>query len=121
MDFGGNLEYFRTSFVDSDPTDSNKRKLVDESCEMLCLKENCFDELKSGHQFRMFNGDGGKRFLGVVLDDTGIGRFKQEVKKLNREINVYVFSLDESAREDEFADVIDLVSLKPIPEAILNV
>lgn len=117
---GGNLKYFRTSFVESEPTDRNKKRLVDESCEMLCLKEDCFDELESGQQFKIFtNGQG--RFLGIVFDDAGIEPFKQKVRELDREINVYVFSLDESAREEEFEDIIELVNLKPIPEAILNV
>jgi len=36
-----NLKYYKTDFVDGKPTDSNKKKLVDKSTEMLCLKENC--------------------------------------------------------------------------------
>jgi len=47
--------------------------------------------------------------------------FKKEIKKLKKKFVVYVFSLDESAREEEFEDVADLVELKPIPAVILNV
>ena len=47
--------------------------------------------------------------------------FKKEAKRLNKKIIVYIFSLDESAREEEFEDIKSLVQLKPIPTAILSV
>lgn len=48
----GNLKYFRTDFVDANPSDKNKRKMVAKLTEMLCLKEECFDEVKEGHKFK---------------------------------------------------------------------
>jgi adenine-specific DNA-methyltransferase len=117
---GGNLRYFQTDFVDGEPTDANKKKLVDKSTEMLCLKEDCFEEVKRGQDFRTFTNRHGKN-LGIVYDDDGIEPFKREVIRQNREFVVYVFSLDESAREEEFEDVQNLVKLKPIPAVILNV
>jgi len=116
----GNLKYFRTDFVDAEPTDRNKKKLVDKSTEMLCLKEECFNEIKKGHEFRIFKNNQ-KKHLGIVFDDEGINEFKKEVMRMNTKIIVYVFSLDDSAREEEFADISDLVELKPIPAVILNV
>ena len=117
---GGNLKYFKTDFVDAEPTDVNKKKMVNKSTEMLCLKEDCFDELKKGQDFKIFTNSQGKH-LGIVYDDDGIDLFKKEIKKLNQKFIVYVFSLDESAREEEFEDVEKLVELKPIPAVILNV
>jgi len=116
----GNLKYFKTDFVDAQPTDRNKRKLVDKSTEMLCLKEDCFDVVMKSHEFKIFTDSQGKN-LGIIYDDDGIEPFKKEVKKLKKKFVVYVFSLDESAREEEFEDVADLVELKPIPAVILNV
>lgn len=117
---GGNLKYFKTDFVDAEPTDKNKEKLVDKSTEMLCLKEDCFDELDKGQAFRIFTNSQNK-LLGIIYDDDGIVQFKKEVKKMNKKFIVYVFSLDESAREEEFEDIKDLVELRPIPAVILNV
>ena len=114
------LRYFRTDFVDANPTDANKKKLVDRSTAMLCLKEYCFSEMKKGHNYRIFTDNNGKLF-GIVYDDEGIEAIKNEVKKMKRAIVIYVFSLDDSAREEEFDDVEDLVELKPIPAVILNV
>lgn len=117
---GGNLKYFKTAFVDAKPTDRNKKKLVDKSTEMLCLKEDCFDKVKKGKDFRIFKNNQNK-YLGIIYDDDGIESFKKEAKKMKKKFVVYVFSLDESAREEEFEDMADMVQLKPIPAVILNV
>lgn len=115
-----NLKYFRTDFVDAESTDRNKKKLVDKSTEMICLKEDCFIEVSKGNDFKIFKNSYDK-YLGIIYDDDGIEPFKKEAKKLGKKFIVYVFSLDESAREDEFEDISDLVDLRPIPEVILNV
>lgn len=116
----GNLKYFKTTFVEGESTDQNKKKLVDQSTEMLCLKEDCFEEIMSKKFFKIFKNHH-DHYLGIIYDDDGIEQYKKEIKKLNKKISTYVFSLDESAREEEFEDVAKLVSLKPIPEVILNV
>lgn len=114
------VKYFKTEFVDAEPTDRNKRKMVDKSTEMLCLKEDCFEEVKAGKEYKIFKNPQDK-YLGIIYDDDGIEPFKKEVKKLKTQFSVYVFSLDESAREEEFEDVAESVELKPIPAVILNV
>jgi len=115
-----NLKYYITDFVDAKTTDKNKKSLVDKSTEMLCLKEDCFGKVKAGQQYALFKNTGNK-YLGIVYDDDGIDSFKKEVRKLNIKTVVYVFSLDDSAREEEFSDIEKLVELKPIPAVILNV
>lgn len=117
---GGNLRYFKTDFVEAKQTDKNKKKLVDKSTEMLCLKEDCFDVVKKGQNFKIFTNHQGKN-LGIIYDDTGIEPFKKEVQKLGKKVSTYIFSLDDSAREEEFEDIKKLVDLKPIPAVILNV
>lgn len=115
-----NLKYFTTDFVNAAPTDRNKKRLVDKSTEMLCLKEDCFEEVKRTRDCGIFKNNEGKH-LGIVYDDDGIELFKKEAKKINKKLVVYVFSLDDSAREEEFEDIAKLVELKPIPAVILNV
>jgi len=115
-----NLRYFKTVFVDAEPTDQNKKKLVDKSTEMLCLKEDCFNEIKTTKSYGIFTNNQEKH-LGIIYDDDGIIPFRKEAKKIGKKFIVYVFSLDDSAREEEFEDIRDLVELKPIPAVILNV
>lgn len=115
-----NLRYFKTNFIDAKTTDKNKKNLIDKSTEMLCLKEDCFDLVKKGPEFKILKNNQNK-YLGIVYDDAGIEPFKEQMKKLNTKAVVYIFSLDDSAREEEFEDIESLVELRPIPTAILNV
>lgn len=118
--FPSNLRYFKTAFVDALETDSNKLKLVKNSTEMICLKENCFELIKNSKCYKIYTNKVNK-YLGIIYDDAGIMDYKTEIKNMNIKTNTYVFSLDDSAREEEFGDIINLVELKPIPEVILNV
>jgi adenine-specific DNA-methyltransferase len=114
-----NLKYFVTEFVDGAETDQNKRKLVEKTTEMLCLKEDCFIDIVLKKQFKIFKNNDSKH-LGIIFDVDGIEDFKKELLKINSKIDLYIFSLDESVHEDEFKNVLDLVNLKAIPETILN-
>ncbi len=115
-----NLKYFKTDFVGAESTDKNKKKIVDKSTEMLCLKEDCFDLIRTGNYFKVFKNYKDEH-LGIVYEDDGVEGLKKEIKKINKKFNVYVFSLDNSARDEEFEDVEELVELKAIPASILNV
>ncbi|MCC7572049.1 MAG: site-specific DNA-methyltransferase [Candidatus Methanofastidiosum sp.] len=122
MDITGiksNIKYFKTDFVDSDPTDENKKKLVDKSTEILCLKEDCFNNIKSDTYYKIFKNSRDK-YLGIVFDDEGIEPIKNEIINISKMFVLYVFSLDNSAREEEFQDISNIVEIKPIPIGILN-
>ncbi|MEM2159733.1 MAG: site-specific DNA-methyltransferase [Candidatus Nitrosotenuis sp.] len=119
LGLGGNLKYFKTDFVDGEPTDTNKKKLVEQSTEMLCLKEDCFDLVVAGDQFKIFKNPQ-DQYLGIIYYYNGIEPFKNQILKLNKKINTYVFSLSGVVDEEEFDDVEHLVNLKPIPIPILN-
>lgn len=116
----GVLRYYVTDFVDAEPTDINKKFLVDRSTDILCLKEDCFENVKEGNSYKIFKGSN-ERLLCIIYDDDGIKSCKEEIKKLGKLVSLYVFSLDEGTKDDEFSDVKDLVNLKPIPASILNV
>lgn len=116
----GNLKYFKTSFVDSEPIDQNKKIMVEQSTEMLCLKEDCFELIKKGKQFKIFKNHENK-YLGIIYYYEGIEPFKKEILELDKKINTYVFSLTDEVDVEEFEDIRSLVTLKPIPSAILNV
>ncbi len=77
--YSTNLKYFRTDFVDSSPTDMNKKKLVERSTEMICLREDCFRLLKEESDFKIFAGPNDS-YLGIIYDDDGISRFKLEFR-----------------------------------------
>ena len=100
---GGNLKYYLCDFVEADPTDRNKRKLVSESTEMLCIRENAFDLVQDEGDFKIFaNND---KYLGIVFYEEAIDGFKEAIKKIDGHFNTYVFSLEtipETIAREEF-------------------
>ena len=115
----GNLKYYKTDFVKAEPTDRNKRKLVNESTEMLCIRENAFELVQDKSDFKIFkNSD---KYLGIVFYEEAIGDFKKAIKKIKGHFNAYVFSLGDDPHEKQFADIKNKVTLCAIPEVILKV
>ena len=118
-EIGLNLKYYTCDFVEAEPTDRNKRKLVNECTDMLCIHENTFDLALNGNDFKIFrNGD---RYLGIVYYEDAIGPFKKAVAKIKGHCNAYVFSMTDDPHKDQFASIADKVTLCAIPEVILKV
>lgn len=116
---GSNLKYYTCDFVEAEPSDKNKRKLVNESTEMLCIRESAFDPVKGGEDFKIFKNS--NKYLGIVFQEDAIDDYKKAIKKIDGHFNTYVFSLGDERHEKEFADVKDKVTLCAIPEVILKV
>ena len=117
---GYNLKYFSTAFIDAKPTDANKKKLVESSTDMLCLKENCFNLISEGECYKIYGGQT-DTLLGIIYDDDGIEEAKTRFRELGLKTVVYIFSLDDSDKAEEFSDLKDLIEIKPIPASVLNV
>ena len=115
----GNLRYYKTNFVGSEPTHRNKKILTEKSLEMLCIKENAFEEILDKPFFKVFKND--KKYLGVLLNEQHLPEFKKHVSKLDLPVSVYVFSLEGDDFSEEFSGMEDKVTLCSVPEAILKV
>jgi adenine-specific DNA-methyltransferase len=116
---GGNLKYYTCDFVEAEPTDQNKRKLVSESTEMLCIRENAFELVQDESDFKIFKNS--NKYLGIIFYEEAIDDFKKAIKKIEGHFNTYVFSLGDDPHEKQFADVKRKVTLCAIPEVILKV
>lgn len=114
-----NLKYYKTNFVPADPTDKNKIALTEKATEMLCVKEDTFEEVKSTKQYKIFRNK--KRYTGIVFDHQAIDNFKKEITKIDGKFSLYIFSLGDDTFDEEFEDMKKKVKLSPIPEAILRV
>jgi len=113
------LKYFRTDFVNADPTDKNKKKLTEMATDMLCLKEGTFEKIASKKSFKIYKNT--NHYTGIIFDQMAIADFKEAIAKLKGKFSVYVFSLGDDSFEDEFKDIKQKVKLSPIPEVILRV
>lgn len=116
--FGGNLKYFRTGFVPAARTDQNKKRLTDQSAEMLCVREGTFDLVSERKGFRVFKND--DHYTGIIYNQLAIEDFKRAVAKVKKPIHVYVFSLGDEDFSPEFEDMKNRVEVCPIPDAILR-
>lgn len=143
-----NLRYYRTEFIPRERTQRNMRALVNAATDLLCVKEDLYQELPvdslqlsvklTPKHVRMF-GKGSKRMM-VIYDERTIpyivdGLLKETTKntKVANDINdfsilesfdvenklkIYVFAPGPYAWDDDFAPVIDRVELCALPEAI---
>lgn len=118
---GGSLKYFKTDFVASQPTDKNKRDLVNKSADMICIRENTYDlSIDKGMDFKIFGDD--KKYLGIIFNEDAIEKFIDEANKLNGRFSIYCFSYGEFPPEKEFAESMkNQYTIKPIPEVILKI
>ena len=116
---GGNLKYFKTEFVDGEPSDINKIRLTKQATEMLCIKEETFEKIIGNDRYKIFKNL--NHYTGIIWDQTAIPDFKKTIEGLKKKFSVYIFSLGDETFEEEFEDLKQKVKLFPIPEAILRV
>jgi len=116
---GGNLKYFKTDFVDAEPTDKNKIKLTEQATEMLCIKEGTFEKVLDQKNFKIFKNT--NHYTGIIFDQVAIPNFKRAIKEIEGKFSIYIFSLGDETFDEEFKDIKQKVQLSPIPEVILRV
>lgn len=123
-----NLRYYRTQLLPRERTNRNMRALVNASTDLLCIKENIFDELKIENgelkiapRYARFFSEGDRRML-VIYDERAIPYLVDwlgtQAPSPATPIKVYVFSPGAYAWDDDFAPVLDRVELCALPEAI---
>ena len=131
-----NLRYYRTRLLPRERTNRNMRALVSAATDLLCIKENLFEELKdeslelreglTQKDVRIFSD--GKRAMMVVYNEEAIPDIVDWLQTApatdaltqsnTNAIKVYVFSPGAYAWDDDFAPVLDRVELCALPEAI---
>jgi adenine-specific DNA-methyltransferase len=113
-----NLRYFKSEFVSREPSLKNKRELTQLATELLCIKENCYYEQKINiKQARLFANS--QVTLLILFDDHIIPQAVEFIKGIEApEIKVYVFSMGSDPYTEDFAEVLDKVTLCALPDAI---
>ena len=122
-----NLRYYRTDFVGRSRSVQNMRRLVNLSTDMLCIKEDLYEEPRefAGQQtyksvFRYF--DNGRKRMLVIYREEAVEQLARLIAQtdFNEKIKVYVFSPSEDPWEETFEEVADKVELCALPAAIYN-
>lgn len=119
-----NLKYYTQTFVPVVTSDNDKRELVNRSTEMLCIAENCFElvrERDNHSDFSIFKN--AKKQMAIIYDEDSICECINYLNEHKSELNtiIYVFSYDHTYDSEDFKELTINFSVKPIPEAIINV
>jgi adenine-specific DNA-methyltransferase len=123
-----NLRYYKSDFISREPSSKNKRELVKAATDLLCIKENMYQEAKMVCNGKTLRKDYARRFaegckeMIVIYEPAVIKYVIEELKTWNKKelIKVYVFSEGRYAYDDDFKEVLDKVTLCALPDAIYH-
>jgi len=115
------LRYYKTDFVGRENTLQNRRKLVYLATDLLCIKENCYNEQPCIDKQARFFTNKDKRLI-ILYNPDFIPELVEFISCLpqGEKINVYVFADGAYPYTDDFSEVLDKIELCAIPDAILN-
>lgn len=123
-----NLRYYKADFIAREPSSKNKRDLVKAATDLLCIKENLYEEAKMTCNGKTLRKDYARRFADgkkemiIIYEPAVIKYIVEELKQhpKSQKVKVYVFSDGNYAYNDDFREVIDCVELCALPAAILH-
>ncbi len=122
------LRYYKTDFISRDRTQTNMRALVNAATDLLCIKEDLYEEQNTFGRFKLrpqlarYFNDGKKNML-IVYREELIDDIAEEIKTLDfgkSRLKIYVFSPGRYAFTDNFSEVEDKVELVALPAAIYD-
>ena len=122
------LRYYKTDFISRDRTQKNMRDLVAAATDLLCIKEDLYEERQTFGRFKLkphlaryFNN--GKAHMLIVYREELIDEIAEEIKTLDfnkMRLKIYVFSPGRYPFTDNFLEVEDKVELVALPAAIYD-
>ena len=132
------LRYYQTDFVSRDRTQRNMRELVSAATDMLCIKEDVYEERHTFGRFHVnpklmrYFSDGRKHML-VVYREEIVDELATEIATMDfgaaaplpsegegGRLKIYIFSPGRYAFDDNFFEVQDKVQLIALPAAIYD-
>ena len=126
------LRYYKTDYISRDRTQKNMRALVAAATDMLCIKEDLYEEQKTFGRVKVnprvmrYFSDGRKHML-VVYREEVVDMLVEEIKSLPLtgksgfpKLKIYIFSPGRYAFDDNFYEVRDKVQLVALPAAIYD-
>lgn len=122
------LRYYKTDYISRERTQKNMRDLVAAATDLLCIKEDLYEEQKTFGRFKLkphlarYFNDGRKHML-IIYREELIDEIAEEIKNLDfggKRLKIYVFSPGRYPFTDNFREVEDKVELVALPAAIYD-
>ena len=120
------LRYYKTELLPREKSPRNMRALMAAATELLCIKEDLYEESKRFGRYRTnpktirYFEKGNKRMLIIFCEELA-DQIAEEIKTLDfggDKLKIYIFSPDRYAFDDNFYEVQDKVTLVALPAAI---
>jgi len=122
------LRYYKTDYISRERTQKNMRDLVAAATDLLCIKEDLYEEQKTFGRFKLksqlaryFNN--GKAHMLIIYREELIDEIAAEIKTMDfgkMRLKIYVFSPGRYPFTDNFREVEDKVELVALPAAIYD-
>lgn len=125
-----NLRYYKVDFVDREKTAANQKELMKASTDLLCIKENLYQEetsfegLKLHPQIaRCFSDgvEGGKMML-IIYEPNAIPALVMRIEQMSvdkeNKLKVYVMAEGQYPYTEDFESVLSKVELQAMPHAL---
>ena len=122
------LRYYKTELLPREKSPRNMRALMAAATELLCIKEDLYEENKRFGRYRTnpktirYFEKGDKRMLIIFCEELA-DQISEEIKTLDfggQRLKIYIFSPDRYAFDDNFYEVQDKVQLVALPAAIYD-
>lgn len=122
------LRYYKTELLPREKSPRNMRALMAAATELLCIKEDLYEESKRFGRYRTnpktirYFEKGDKRMLIIFCEELA-DQLAEEIKTLDfggQRLKIYIFSPDRYAFDDNFYEVQDKVQLVALPAAIYD-
>lgn len=117
-----NLRYYTTEFIEKKKSTDDLRQSFIYLCdELLCIKEDTFNEYKSellSDKLKCYQKN--NHYTVILYDIREIGKLQQLLSTLNGKISVYIFSLSKDSCEEELQEFSDKITIENIPDDILE-
>ena len=126
------LRYYKTDFIPRERTQRNMRALVAAATDLLCIKEDLYEELTNFGRLKLRPQlaryfDNGRKHMLIVYREELIDELVEEIRSLppapaqeRGKLKVYVFSPGRYPFTDNFREVEDKVELVALPAAIYD-
>jgi len=125
---GNTLRYYKTDYISRDRTQKNMRDLVAAATDLLCIKEDLYEEQNTFGRFKLkpqlaryFSN--GQKYMLIIYREELIDEIAEEIKSMDfgkSRLKIYVFSPGRYAFTDNFIEVEDKVELVALPAAIYD-
>jgi len=126
-----NFRYYKTEFVPSLKSETNRRILTQASTDLLCIKEDCYTDITAPNglntkECRVFTSDTGKYLIIVYHSRQQLQvcnqliAFIKTLDNLTGKIRLYGFSPEKETLTEDFIEVAGKIDAVPLPDAIYN-